>query len=163
MRKAQPILLLLWFCFSCGESPFYASYQETPSGWNHQPPLSFAIDEFPSTPSNLYIHVRNNEAYRYANIFLIGSIYQGDSLYLRDTLEYAMAEPSGKYLGTGYGSVKESKLWWKSQWTAPETGRPYRVEVQQLMRENGVAQGLSILEGVVAVGLSVEPVNVNAQ
>ena len=49
------------------------------------------------------------------------------------------------------------------QWTAPEIDRPYRVEVQQLMRENGVAQGLSILEGAVAVGLSVEPVNVDAQ
>lgn len=155
-RQTGILFLLLLFWFSCGEFPLYSSYIDTPNGWKHNPALSFTLDKLPSEPVNLYIHIRNNETYAYANIFLIGNIYKGDSLYQRDTLEYAMAAPSGEYLGTGYGSVKESKLWWKSEWTPPDPDSTYRVEIQQVMRENSQEQGLNSLEGIVAVGLSIE-------
>lgn len=158
MPKTQGGTLFLWMLLwiSCGETPYYSSYKDTPKGWEYSPAISFEIEQLPPDPLNLYIHLRNNETYAYANIFLIGSIYQGDSLYQRDTLEYAMAAPSGEYLGTGYGSVKESKLWWKSAWTAPSTSSSYSVEIQQVMRDNGVEQGLPTLEGIVAVGFSIE-------
>ncbi len=159
MLKRRIGILFLWMLLwiSCGESPLFSAYVDTPQGWNHSPEVSFQMDELPSAPLNLFIHLRNNESYGYSNIFLIGSIYRGDSLYQRDTLEYAMAAPSGEYLGTGYGSVKESKLWWKSAWTAPQSESPYRVSIQQVMRENSQEEGIDVLAGIVAVGLSIEP------
>ena len=57
--------------------------------------------------------LRNDNTYPFANIFLIASLTAGGELVTQDTLEYAMAAPDGKWLGTGFTEVKESKLWWK--------------------------------------------------
>ena len=105
-------------------------------------------------PDHLYLHLRNNQDYPFSNIFLVVNLKAKDSLILSDTLEYAMAQPNGEWLGTGFSSVKESKLWWKEQWSTA-VDPPYTVEIAQANRTNGRAQGEAVLPGIVSVGLSI--------
>lgn len=73
-----------------------------------------------------------------------------------DTLEYAMAKPNGEWLGTGFLSVKESKLIWKEQWT-PEVLPPYTLELAQANRATNEVNGAEKLNGIVSVGIALEP------
>ena len=79
----------------------------------------------------------------------------GDSLIEQDTLEYAMAKPNGEWLGTGYSSIKESKLWWKSNWQTTDTTL-YHFDIAQANRANGLEEGAEQLAGIISVGLSIE-------
>ena len=67
-----------------------------------------------------------------------------------------MADPQGKWLGAGFLDVKESKLWWKADWNSPHSG-PYFIEFSQRVRNNGSVEGVSFLEGIINVGVSIEP------
>jgi len=73
----------------------------------------------------------------------------------KDTLEYKMAEPSGKLLGTGYTDIKENKLWYKEGFVFNETGI-YTVKIQQAMRERGKVKGVENLDGITDVGFRIE-------
>ena len=72
-----------------------------------------------------------------------------------------MAKPSGELLGSGFTSVKEHKLWFKgidNSFVFSEEGT-YKVQIQQAMRLRGIPKGIAMLEGVIDVGFSVEPLN----
>jgi len=72
-----------------------------------------------------------------------------------DTLEYRMANPDGSWLGNGIGSVKESKLWYKQNFTFTEQGS-YRIRISHALRNNGEVDGVTNLEGITDVGYSIE-------
>lgn len=74
---------------------------------------------------------------------------------IKDTLEYKMADPSGKLLGTGLTDIKENKLWYKEQVVFKEKGA-YLVKIQHAMRENGKVKGVVALEGITDVGFRIE-------
>jgi len=58
-------------------------------------------------------------------------------------------------LGTGFSEVKESKLWWKEGVVFPKE-RPIFIKVSQAVRNNGAAEGVSNLKGILSVGISIE-------
>ncbi len=113
-------------------------------------------DALLTTPQNIFIRLRNDNAYPYANIFLLGTIKTGNRILLQDTLEYAMTTPDGQWLGTGFTEVKESKLWWKEGFVFP-SDRPITLAISQAMRNNGEEQGVNALKGILSVGITVEP------
>lgn len=128
--------------------------QNTPNGWRIAEPIVFTMQEKLTTSADLYIHLRNNQAYPFANIFLIATIKSNDSLIESDTLEYAMAKPNGEWLGTGFRTVKESKLWWKENWQT-QAKAPLTIEITQANRLNGREKAAPQLAGIVSVGLSI--------
>ena len=77
---------------------------------------------------------------------------------IKDTLEYRMADPSGKFLGTGMMDVKENKLWYKEDVIFQESGE-YTVNIQHAMRENGKVNGVVDLEGITDIGFRIEGPN----
>jgi gliding motility-associated lipoprotein GldH len=77
---------------------------------------------------------------------------------VRDTLEYEMAKPDGQWLGTGYGSLKENKLWYKENVVFPSSG-VYTLEISHAMRKNGQVDGIVELEGITDVGYLIEKSN----
>ena len=156
--KSLPFLLALFLLSACTQQAMYREDQNTPNGWALNDTLRFTIDQPLSEPANIYIHLRNNHDYPFANIFLVVNRQEGDSLFLADTLEYAMASPSGEWLGTGFSSVKESKLEWKTNWE-PQGDAPYVIEVAQANRANGKVNGADHLAGIVSVGVSIEHQN----
>lgn len=158
MIKILPFLFAFVLFSACTQQAIYREDQNIPNGWALNDTLRFKIDQPLSKPSNIYIHLRNNHDYPFANIFLVVNRQEGDSLFRADTLEYAMATPSGEWLGTGFSSVKENKLEWKTNWQ-PQGNPPYVFEIAQANRANGKLKGADTLTGIVSVGVSIEHQN----
>ena len=72
-----------------------------------------------------------------------------------DTLEYAMASPDGKWLGSGFNEIKESKLWWLGG-VILSNQEPLTIEVSHAVRNNGEEKGVSKLKGIISLGISIE-------
>lgn len=144
---------------SCDSNSVFAEYKTISGGWAKNDTVSFtynAIDTI--TPYNMFINLRNDQKYRFANLFLIVNMEFPNNETITDTLEYEMALPNGEWLGEGFSSVKESKLWYKENVVFPEIGR-YRITLEQAMRKVGSIEGVEVLEGITDIGLKIEKAN----
>lgn len=157
----MPRILFIGIIFllgiSCTDQLAYFSYQSTNNGnWGKDQVMEFSFSDLDSTQAyNMYITLRNDEQYPYSNLFLIAEMTAPDGTSKRDTLEYEMADASGNWMGTGYGSVKENKLWYRENIVFPDSG-VYTVTVSHAMRKNGSVEGIEKLPGVLDVGLQIE-------
>ena len=153
------LLFILGFsliAISCDRKRVFDEYKPVPNGWNKDSIISFKINPPDSTNAyNLFVNLRNTNAYKYSNIFLIVEMVFPHGKTVKDTLEYRMADPSGKFLGTGLMDVKENKLWYKENVVFKEAGE-YTVNIQHAMRENGKANGIVSLEGITDIGFRIE-------
>ena len=150
-------LLSLGFIFSCSKPPFFMNYKDFNGQWPVDEKVLFTLDKGNENQVNLMIYIRNNNHYPYSNLFLIAKLKTGDSLLLCDTLEYAMADARGKWLGKGFLEVKESKLWWRENYQLPAVEN-INVQLEHALRSNNSEQGLDNLEGIVGVGFAVEEI-----
>ena len=153
------ILAISSLCFwSCDSKMVYDEYKSV-NQWNKDSIVSFDIGELDSLKAyNLFINIRNNSEFKYSNLYLITEIQFPKGKVISDTLEYEMARPDGEWLGTGFGDVKENKLWYKENIQFNETGT-YTFKVKQAMRRNGDVDPISDLEGIKDVGLRIEKTN----
>jgi gliding motility-associated lipoprotein GldH len=78
-------------------------------------------------------------------------------MQIGDTLEYKMAYPNGELMGEGFGSIKESKLWYKAGVTLSEQGT-YTLKINQVMRKFGKIKALDTLKGVMDFGVHIETI-----
>ena len=150
-------LLTIGFIFSCSKPTFFMNYKDFNGNWPVYEKVLFTLDKGSENPVNLMIYIRNNKQYPYSNLFLIAKLKTGDSLLLCDTLEYAMADARGKWLGKGFLEVKESKLWWRENYQLPAVEN-INVQLEHALRSNNSEQGLDNLEGIVGVGFAVEEI-----
>lgn len=106
----------------------------------------------------MFVTLRNNNDYRFSNLFLIVELNYPNGKITTDTLQYKMTEPNGKFLGSGFSDVKENKLWYKGHkegFTFNEQGE-YEIKVKHAMRENAEVNGVTELKGITDVGFRVE-------
>lgn len=150
-------LLTIGFIFSCSKPTFFMNYKDFNGHWPVYEKVLFTLDKGTENPVNLMIYIRNNKQYPYSNLFLIAKLKTVDSLLLCDTLEYAMADARGKWLGKGFLEVKESKLWWRENYQLPAVEN-INVQLEHALRSNNSEQGLDNLEGIVGVGFAVEEI-----
>ena len=150
-------LLTIGFIFSCSKPTFFMNYKDFNGHWPVYEKVLFTLDKGSENPVNLMIYIRNNKQYPYSNLFLIAKLKTGDSLLLCDTLEYAMADARGKWLGKGFLEVEESKLWWRENYQLPAVEN-INVQLEHALRSNNSEQGLDNLEGIVGVGFAVEEI-----
>ena len=150
-------LLTIGFIFSCSKPTFFMNYKDFNGHWPVYEKVLFTLDKGIENPVNLMIYIRNNKQYPYSNLFLIAKLKTGDSLLLCDTLEYAMADARGKWLGKGFLEVKESKLWWRENYQLPAVEN-INVQLEHALRSNNSEQGLDNLEGIVGVGFAMEEI-----
>lgn len=150
-------LLTIGFIFSCSKPTFFMNYKDFNGHWPVYEKVLFTLDKGIENPVNLMIYIRNNKQYPYSNLFLIAKLKTGDSLLLCDTLEYAMADARGKWLGKGFLEVKESKLWWRENYQLPAVEN-INVQLEHALRSNNSEQGIDNLEGIVGVGFAVEEI-----
>ena len=157
MRKGFLLLISLWILMACEDSLVYSKYQPTRSGsWNKDDVKVFEISEMDSIASHdIFIMIRNDNTFPYSNLFLIAELNTPDLQIIRDTLEYEMAQPDGRWLGKGYGSILENKLWYKEDVVFKDPG-VYTIHLSHAMRENGQVEGLSNLNGITDVGIEIE-------
>mgnify|MGYP002884214204 CR=1 FL=1 len=143
--------------FSCSKPPFFMDYLNFDGQWPTSEKVVFDIGTSTDQPVNLMIYIRNNQRYPFSNIFLIARLKTGDSLLLCDTLEYAMTNAQGQWLGKGFLEVKESKLWWKENYELP-TIENLNVQLEHALRFNGSEKSMDTLEGIVSVGFAMEKI-----
>lgn len=161
VKRKKICLILILFLFvglsSCNKNNGYTSYQTLSKEGMTSTPYVFELSDlsFDNNPQNLFVRLRNDNSFAFANIFLICTLKAGDNLVLQDTLEFSMAAPDGTWLGTGFTQVKESKLRWKEGVVIP-MGKPLLIEIGQAMRKSGTTNGISTLQGILSVGVSIE-------
>ncbi|MDO5105681.1 gliding motility lipoprotein GldH [Capnocytophaga sp.] len=157
MRIVQLLLVFIFFA-SCSTNVEYTEYVSISDGWNKSQPVVFQFEQDSLAQKNMFIMLRNNEAYPFSNLFVITRLEQPDNKVIIDTLQYEMATPDGTWLGYGYSAVKESKLWYKEKFSFPAKGK-YTLRIEQAMRKIGENEGIEQLEGITEVGLRIETIN----
>lgn len=157
MHRMIILLGLLILGVSCTGNLAYSTFQSTSGGsWGRQEVMEFSFSELDSLQSyNMFITLRNDGTYPYSNLFVIAEMTSPEGISQRDTLEYQMADAEGNWLGSGYGSVKENKLWYRENVVFPDSG-VYKISVSHAMRKNGSIEGIEELPGVLDVGLQIE-------
>jgi len=151
-------ILITGFLVSCESNTKFSEMRALSGSWDKNEKLEFQLPQLDSLKNyNLYIHLRNTNDYAFNNLHIIASIDFPNGKTVVDTLEYRMANPDGSWLGTGIGSVKESKLWYKENVKFFENGS-YSIQLSHAMRNNGEVDGVSQLQGVTDVGISIEEV-----
>jgi gliding motility-associated lipoprotein GldH len=158
--KFQFITVFLVFLFvSCDSNQVFDEYKSVPNQWQKDDIVEFEFAPTDTLSSyNLFINLRNNNDYKFNNLFLIAEIDYPNGKSVVDTLEYKMAQPNGEFLGTGFTDIKENKLWYKENFTFNESGL-YHIKLQHAMRENGNIEGVDALEGVTDIGFRIENIN----
>ncbi|MDC7995051.1 gliding motility lipoprotein GldH [Altibacter sp. HG106] len=157
MRKVLLIGVFAGLLTSCDSNVVQSDTQSIASAvWEQQDTISFAIQPKDSLqPYDMFLQVRNTNDYPFNNLFLIVSMEFPHGKVVTDTLEYKMANPDGSWLGTGFGSVKENKLWYKEGITFFEDG-DYTLRITHAVRNNGEVDGVTALSGISDVGYSIE-------
>jgi gliding motility-associated lipoprotein GldH len=158
------VLISCGFFCSCDSNRVFDEYKSVPNHWNKDSIISFNVTPPDSINDyNLFVNLRNTNEYKYSNLFLIVEMDYPNGKTLKDTLEYKMADPSGKLLGTGFTDVKENKLWYKGYdkpFVFNEIGE-YKINIQHAMRQNGQINGIDNLEGITDIGFRIEQSKTN--
>jgi len=156
MRIKNSVLLLLVavLLFSCDKKRVFDEYKSVGSAWNKDSIVTFDLPVLDSTKRyDLYVNLRDNDNYKYNNLFLIVSLESPNGYTKVDTLEYQMANTDGTLLGEGFTDIKESKLYYKEN--VRFRGK-YKVHIKQAVRETGKVPGVAFLDGITEVGFRIE-------
>ena len=156
MPKILAVLLLFILVISCGEGLEKSEFQATDNAmWSKDDLIEFTFSEMDTIQKyDMFINIRNDNSYPYNNLFLIAELNFPNGESVTDTLEYEMSLPDGTWLGKGYGSVKENKLWYKENIVFSDEG-VYTLRVTHAMRKNGDVNGVINLEGITDVGFEI--------
>ena len=141
------------FFVSCDRSKVFDLYLEVDShGWQATDTIDFEfeIDSQENIYYNALISLRNNNDYSYANIFFFVDVEYPNGLHRTDTLQYILAAPDGKWLGSGVGEIKYNLLKFKENETM-QSGL-YKYKIVHGMRDD-------VLIGIEDIGLRIERSN----
>ena len=156
MYRKLTFFVFIGIVTSCNNTTVFSSYTSLKKTWDKDEKAAFVFEATDTiNRHNMFITIRNNEAYKFSNLFLIVTLATPDGKRVSDTLEYAMAKPNGEWLGKGFTTVKESKLWYKENMIFSVPGT-YQIAIQHAMRENGNVNGISQLEGITDIGIKIE-------
>jgi gliding motility-associated lipoprotein GldH len=143
--------LLAFVALACNDSTEFIEMKALDGQWPKADIKQFELDVKDTQAKNLFVILRNNNYYPFQNIFLMLSVQQGKNIIRKDTLEFPLAQPNGQWLGTGFGSVKETKyIAYPKGISFPKPGK-YLITVQHGMRAKA-------LLGIEDVGLKTEPI-----
>lgn len=159
MRITIGKLVLFLILVSCNSNDIYNQYFSIDNQtWDSKNTINFTFDNLDTISSkNVFINIRNTENYEFRSLFLISKIELPTGYKVIDTLEYEMAKPNGEWLGEGFFSVKENKLFLKENIIFKDKGL-YKFEIKNATRGIDDINGEKPLKGIASVGLSIEKV-----
>ncbi len=96
---------------------------------------------------DFFINVRNGEEYPYCNVYLFMEMEFPNAKRSIDTINCYLADPTGKWLGTGIGKLYDQRFRIRNRKQFPLAGR-YTVTIRQGMRAPE-------LEGIYDVGFRI--------
>lgn len=147
------IVSLLLTLLSCDTNRVFDEYHPVfEESWHKD---SVVVFDIPVTDTiqnyNLYLNLRNDINYAYSNLWMFVEIEQPNGAALKDTFEMVLADPSGKWLGEGFGGYKTREAIYRRNVFFPNSGN-YKISIQQGMRDTE-------LDGISDVGIKVETMN----
>ena len=139
MIRQNIAIWIITVCFmaSCNHDIVYDQYVSTdPEGWTWQDKKAFEVD-ITDTVSlhNIYIQVRHTLDYPMSNLYMFVRIEGPSGQTLSDTLNFILAHPDGKWIGSGVGKLKELSLLYRKHTVFAQPGI-YRFELEQGMRSS---------------------------
>ncbi|MDZ7743353.1 MAG: gliding motility lipoprotein GldH [Bacteroidota bacterium] len=143
------LLLPLLFNLACNNASFYSKSIDLEGSWNRADTAGFCVNvEDTGQPYNFYVDIRNNQDYRYSNlyIFMHTSFPNGNTMH--DTIEFILAKKDGEWIGRGMGSVKENNILVRPGLVFPVAGE-YCFRLEQAMR-------VEDLQGIEDIGIRIE-------
>ena len=115
--------------------------------WNTDSIVSFELDNIDTTSSHdLYLMVRHTTNFKFQNLFLFTNFENQ-----QDTLELFLSEKSGRWLGKGFGEIKELKIRIKENVNF-KGNQDQIFSVEQAMRYEDLEKIINLTE-IVAVGI----------
>ena len=151
------VLATLFLMFSCNDKIDFNQYKSiNKEGWQANEKILFEFDVKDTiSPKNLFVNIRNNNDYAFSNLYIITELMFPNETLVIDTLQYEMADKTGKLLGTSFTEIKENKLFYKENKIFPVSGK-YKFNIRHAMRKSGEINPIEFLKGIQEVGLSVE-------
>jgi gliding motility-associated lipoprotein GldH len=148
--------LLIWFLIlavaviSCDPRTVFDNYAVVEkSGWNKDSVKTFQVRINDSLQyHNIYVNLRNRSNYNYSNIWLFIGIKAPDGNFINDTVQFVLADPSGRWYGKGFGGIKDNRFLYRSSVYFPRKG-DYLFTISQGMRKD-------VLTGITDIGFRVE-------
>ena len=149
MKNVFFALIIFTLC-SCDSKRIYESNVAIPSnGWHSLELVRFEVEITDTiNPCNIYINVRNNNKYRYMDLWLFVNVRSPIGTVERDTVLIRLADHRGKWMGHGLGSKFDSRIFLRRNVRFPVTGT-YVFEYEQGMRDEP-------LMGIEDIGLRIE-------
>lgn len=143
-------ILMVIGIISCDRKRVFEAYQPIgEKGWNKDSIVIFNLELNDTIRNhNLYVNIRNKGTYPYSNLWLFLSIGSPDGKILTDTVEFSLAEASGRWRGSGIGDLHDNQILYKSSVYFPHKGE-YTFQIKQGMRDN-------VLQGIRDVGIRIE-------
>ncbi len=149
------ILLILCFALSlssCDRGAIFDSFKHVKDvEWKWDDPVSFTV---PVTDTsglyNILIQLRHTTDYPLSNLYMFVDLEGPSGQMHRDTINFTLAENSGKWIGRGVGNIRELDYLYRANTRFPEKG-DYHFSLEQAMR-------LPVVP-VSEVGLRVEKIN----
>ena len=143
------ILLLITFS-ACNMNAIYdENVKINESQWIENEAVNFKVDISDTLAHyDFYINLRNSTDYNYQNLYIFLTTFFPNDNITCDTIEFMLADQGGKWLGKGWGSLKENDILLKSNLTFPLSGE-YKFVIQHAMRED-------TLSGISNIGVRIE-------
>ena len=150
LKAIVPLVLAGLMATACGPRAVYEDHVKIPArGWYKDSIISFEL-EISDTSSGyeLMLYLRNNNDYPYSNVYFFRSVSSDRGTEFGDTSEYLMADPYGKWLGTGTGEIRSHEWPFRDSQVFFKRSGSYTFNIQHAMRTD-------YLKGVESIGLRV--------
>lgn len=134
------IIMLPMVLTSCDGSVYYDESRAVDEhGWLPADSVYFDVDvDDTNRIFNFLFEVRNSVSYPYSNTFLFIRTTFPDGSYAQDTMEYPLADASGKWFGRRTGRYVDTRYYFRRNARFPMEGT-YRFAVTNGMRDSAIA------------------------
>lgn len=143
-------LLTVLLLSACDRNVFFDRQQGVDEhGWLPTESVNFDVEIADTTTVyNFLLEVRNSVSYPYANTFFFLTTTFPDGSMARDTLEFPLADASGRWLGKRTGRYIDTRYYFRRNARFPMEGA-YRFSVTNGMRDSAIA-------GIKDIGFRIE-------
>ncbi len=130
------IIAFAAFLSSCNNDIIFTDQRTLPeTGWNKDSVLTFKV-QITDTAAlyNLMLDVRHTTGYPYQNLWLFANYTRPDKSLKRDSVNYFLADDAGKWLGKGFGGMRQMNAFITPNVKFTQKGE-YVFTIQHAMRD----------------------------
>lgn len=125
---------------SCDNTVFYDESRAVDEhGWMPADSVAFDVSVSDTQRTfNFLVEVRNSISYPYSNTFFFLHTTFPDGSVSQDTLEFPLADPTGRWLGKRTGRYVDTRFYFRRNARFPMEGT-YRFAITNGMRDSAIA------------------------